>query len=124
MPKGGVVTGDRHIVMARQGSQDNPAAQRHLLWVPCEDPHFSSCVRSAGCNLIARLVFGMSKIIAIAGKSVNIFKGHYTSTGDPQHADCCHQLYFSPGSQSTISGNAISNPRRITSIAQKPSTPL
>ena len=24
--------GDRHIVLAGQGSQDNPAAQRHLLW--------------------------------------------------------------------------------------------
>src|SRR5438445_12759849 len=47
--------------------------------VPYEDSHFSSCVRSAGCNLIARLVFGMSEIIAIARKSVKLFKGHYTS---------------------------------------------
>src|SRR6266699_2266531 len=46
--------------------------------VPYEDSHFSSCVRSAGCNLIARLVFGMSEIIAIARKSVKLFKGHYT----------------------------------------------
>src|SRR5207244_12709669 len=46
-----------------------------VLW---EDPHFSSCVRSAGCSLIARLVFGMSEIIAIAGKVVKLFKGHYT----------------------------------------------
>ena len=47
--------------------------------VPCEDSHASICVRSPGCNLIATLVFGMSKIIAIIEKSVNLFKGHYTS---------------------------------------------
>src|SRR6266849_1760691 len=47
--------------------------------VPCEDSHVSSCVRSAGCNLIATLVFGMSETIAITGKSVKLFKGHYTS---------------------------------------------
>ncbi|MGH8654907.1 MAG: hypothetical protein ACREYE_23315, partial [Gammaproteobacteria bacterium] len=43
-------------------------------------PHVSSGVRSAGCNLIATLVFGMSETIAITGKSVKLFKGHYTST--------------------------------------------
>ncbi|MGH8653123.1 MAG: hypothetical protein ACREYE_13580, partial [Gammaproteobacteria bacterium] len=42
-------------------------------------PHVSSGVRSAGCNLIATLVFGMSETIAITGKSVKLFKGHYTS---------------------------------------------
>ncbi|MGH8656378.1 MAG: hypothetical protein ACREYE_31205, partial [Gammaproteobacteria bacterium] len=41
-------------------------------------PHVSSGVRSAGCNLIATLVFGMSETIAITGKSVKLFKGHYT----------------------------------------------
>ncbi|MGH8653069.1 MAG: hypothetical protein ACREYE_13270, partial [Gammaproteobacteria bacterium] len=45
-------------------------------------PHVSSCVRSAGCNLIATLVFGMSETIAITGKSVKLFKGHYTSFQD------------------------------------------
>ncbi|MGH8563441.1 MAG: hypothetical protein ACREXW_04880, partial [Gammaproteobacteria bacterium] len=47
--------------------------------------HFSSCVRSAGCNSIDRLVFGMTVSIAIAGESVKLFKGHSTSgilTGD------------------------------------------
>ncbi|MGH8651930.1 MAG: hypothetical protein ACREYE_06980, partial [Gammaproteobacteria bacterium] len=43
-------------------------------------PHVSSGVRSAGCNLIATLVFGMSETIAITGKSVKLFKGHYTRT--------------------------------------------
>ncbi|MGH8653459.1 MAG: hypothetical protein ACREYE_15415, partial [Gammaproteobacteria bacterium] len=42
-------------------------------------PHVSSGVRSAGCNLIATRVFGMSETIAITGKSVKLFKGHYTS---------------------------------------------
>ncbi|MGH8652463.1 MAG: hypothetical protein ACREYE_09935, partial [Gammaproteobacteria bacterium] len=42
-------------------------------------PHVSSGVRSAGCNLIATLVFGMSETIAITGKSVKLFKGHYIS---------------------------------------------
>ncbi|MGH8654395.1 MAG: hypothetical protein ACREYE_20505, partial [Gammaproteobacteria bacterium] len=42
-------------------------------------PHVSSGVRSAGCNLIATLVVGMSETIAITGKSVKLFKGHYTS---------------------------------------------
>ncbi|MGH8655187.1 MAG: hypothetical protein ACREYE_24810, partial [Gammaproteobacteria bacterium] len=41
-------------------------------------PHVSSGVRSAGCNLIATLVVGMSETIAITGKSVKLFKGHYT----------------------------------------------
>ncbi|MGH8654976.1 MAG: hypothetical protein ACREYE_23670, partial [Gammaproteobacteria bacterium] len=40
--------------------------------------HVSSGVRSAGCNLIATRVFGMSETIAITGKSVKLFKGHYT----------------------------------------------
>ncbi|MGH8656797.1 MAG: hypothetical protein ACREYE_33495, partial [Gammaproteobacteria bacterium] len=43
-------------------------------------PHVSSGVRSAGCNLIATRVFGMSETIAITGKSVKLFKGHYTRT--------------------------------------------
>ncbi|MGH8656106.1 MAG: hypothetical protein ACREYE_29750, partial [Gammaproteobacteria bacterium] len=43
--------------------------------------HVSSGVRSAGCNLIATRVFGMSETIAITGKSVKLFKGHYTSRG-------------------------------------------
>ncbi|MGH8654139.1 MAG: hypothetical protein ACREYE_19125, partial [Gammaproteobacteria bacterium] len=43
-------------------------------------PHVSSGVRSAGCNLIATRVVGMSETIAITGKSVKLFKGHYTST--------------------------------------------
>ncbi|MGH8656145.1 MAG: hypothetical protein ACREYE_29950, partial [Gammaproteobacteria bacterium] len=42
-------------------------------------PQVSSGVRSAGCNLIATRVFGMSETIAITGKSVKLFKGHYTS---------------------------------------------
>ncbi|MGH8652733.1 MAG: hypothetical protein ACREYE_11450, partial [Gammaproteobacteria bacterium] len=42
-------------------------------------PHVSSGVRSAGCNLIATRVVGMSETIAITGKSVKLFKGHYTS---------------------------------------------
>ncbi|MGH8652247.1 MAG: hypothetical protein ACREYE_08750, partial [Gammaproteobacteria bacterium] len=42
-------------------------------------PHVSSGVRSAGCNLIATRVFGMSETIAITGKSVKLLKGHYTS---------------------------------------------
>ncbi|MGH8655894.1 MAG: hypothetical protein ACREYE_28595, partial [Gammaproteobacteria bacterium] len=41
-------------------------------------PPVSSGVRSAGCNLIATRVFGMSETIAITGKSVKLFKGHYT----------------------------------------------
>ncbi|MGH8652774.1 MAG: hypothetical protein ACREYE_11670, partial [Gammaproteobacteria bacterium] len=45
------------------------------------DPHVSSGVRSAGCNLIATRVFGMSETIAITGKSVKLFKGHYTLSG-------------------------------------------
>ncbi|MGH8650679.1 MAG: hypothetical protein ACREYE_00210, partial [Gammaproteobacteria bacterium] len=51
-------------------------------------PHVSSGVRSAGCNLIATLVFGMSETIAITGKSVKLFKGHYTSgkSRDPEDA--------------------------------------
>src|SRR5205809_7415135 len=47
--------------------------------VPYEDSHFSSCVCSAGSNWIARLLFGMSEIVAVAVKSVKLFKGHYTS---------------------------------------------
>ncbi|MGH8652403.1 MAG: hypothetical protein ACREYE_09615, partial [Gammaproteobacteria bacterium] len=47
-------------------------------------PHVSSGVRSAGCNLIATLVFGMSETIAITGKSVKLFKGHYTSRALPK----------------------------------------
>src|SRR5438876_8071377 len=47
--------------------------------VPYEDSHFSSSARSAGSNLITRLVFGMSEIIATADKAVKLFKGHYTS---------------------------------------------
>src|SRR5437667_8998226 len=47
--------------------------------VPYEDSHFSSSARSAGSNLITRLVFGMSEIIATADKAVKVFKGHYTS---------------------------------------------
>ncbi|MGH8656425.1 MAG: hypothetical protein ACREYE_31450, partial [Gammaproteobacteria bacterium] len=43
-------------------------------------PHVSSGVRSAGCNLIATRVFGMSETIAVTGKSVKLFKGHYTSS--------------------------------------------
>ncbi|MGH8651100.1 MAG: hypothetical protein ACREYE_02470, partial [Gammaproteobacteria bacterium] len=55
-------------------------------------PHVSSGVRSAGCNLIATRVVGMSETIAITGKSVKLFKGHYTSvsalaTGDPTGSD-------------------------------------
>src|SRR5438093_9793337 len=46
--------------------------------VPCADSHFSNCVRSAGSNLIAKLVFGMSEIIATVGNAVKLFKGHYT----------------------------------------------
>src|SRR6266702_3439526 len=46
--------------------------------VPCEDSHFSNCVHSAGSNLIAKLVFGMSEIIATVGNAVKLFKGHYT----------------------------------------------
>src|SRR5437870_12685601 len=46
--------------------------------VPYEDSHFSNCARSAGSNWIARLVFGMREIIATTGKSVKLFKGHYT----------------------------------------------
>src|SRR5207247_2585590 len=46
--------------------------------VPYEDSHFSSCVCSAGSNWIARLLFGMSEIVAVAVKSVKLFKGHYT----------------------------------------------
>ncbi|MGH8651225.1 MAG: hypothetical protein ACREYE_03120, partial [Gammaproteobacteria bacterium] len=41
-------------------------------------PPVSSGVRSAGCNLIATRVVGMSETIAITGKSVKLFKGHYT----------------------------------------------
>src|SRR2546426_7741493 len=47
--------------------------------VPYDDSHFSSCVRSAGSNWIAMLVFGMSEIIATTGNAVKLFKGHYTS---------------------------------------------
>src|SRR2546422_2272408 len=48
--------------------------------VPYDDSHFSSCVRSAGSNWIAMLVFGMSEIIATTGNAVKLFKGHYTRT--------------------------------------------
>src|SRR5438093_12549946 len=54
--------------------------------VPYEDSHFSSSARSAGSNLITRLVFGMSEIIATADKAVKLFKGHYTS----YQAGCNH----------------------------------
>jgi len=47
--------------------------------VPYEDSIFPAASVQAGSNWIARLVFGMSEIIAIAVKSVNLFKGHYTS---------------------------------------------
>ncbi|MGH8656371.1 MAG: hypothetical protein ACREYE_31170, partial [Gammaproteobacteria bacterium] len=47
--------------------------------------HVSSGVRSAGCNLIATRVFGMSETIAITGKSVKLFKGHYTRLLYPPH---------------------------------------
>ncbi|MGH8653207.1 MAG: hypothetical protein ACREYE_14050, partial [Gammaproteobacteria bacterium] len=47
-------------------------------------PHVSSGVRSAGCNLIATRVFGMSETIAITGKSVKLLKGHYTSILRPR----------------------------------------
>ncbi|MGH8656091.1 MAG: hypothetical protein ACREYE_29665, partial [Gammaproteobacteria bacterium] len=47
--------------------------------------HVSSGVRSAGCNLIATRVFGMSETIAITGKSVKLFKGHYTSLAGSGH---------------------------------------
>src|SRR2546422_10038152 len=46
--------------------------------VPYDDSHFSSCVRSAGSNWIAMLVFGMSEIIATTGNAVKLFKGHDT----------------------------------------------
>src|SRR5437867_11109513 len=49
--------------------------------VPCADSHFSNCVRSAGSNLIAKLVFGMSEIIATVGNAVKLSKGHYTRSG-------------------------------------------
>src|ERR1019366_299918 len=49
--------------------------------VPWEASHCSICVRSAACNLIARLVFGITKIIAIAAKSVKLFMRHYTRQG-------------------------------------------
>src|SRR6059036_1619273 len=49
--------------------------------VPYEDSHLSSCASSAGSNLIARPVFGMSEIISTAGIAVKLFKGHYTSCG-------------------------------------------
>src|SRR5207249_7175082 len=60
--------------------------------VPYEDSHFSSCVCSAGSNWIARLLFGMSEIVAVAVKSVKLFKGHYTSLvlgfyGGVEHAE-------------------------------------
>src|ERR1035441_37701 len=48
--------------------------------VPCEASHCSICVRSAASNLIARLRFGITKIIAIADKSVKLFMRHYTSS--------------------------------------------
>src|SRR5438093_10399589 len=54
--------------------------------VPYEDSHFSSCVCSAGSNWIARLLFGMSEIVAVAGKSVKLFKGHYTRMRDSMAA--------------------------------------
>jgi hypothetical protein len=47
--------------------------------VPWADSHCSSCVRSAASKLIAKLVFGMHAIIAIAVKSVKLFMIHYTS---------------------------------------------
>ncbi|MGH8654794.1 MAG: hypothetical protein ACREYE_22695, partial [Gammaproteobacteria bacterium] len=59
-------------------------------------PHVSSCVRSAGCNLIATLVFGMSETIAITGKSVKLFKGHYTSAGLYLCGTCRGDFYW-PG---------------------------
>ncbi|MGH8653786.1 MAG: hypothetical protein ACREYE_17170, partial [Gammaproteobacteria bacterium] len=55
--------------------------------------HVSSGVRSAGCNLIATRVFGMSETIAITGKSVKLFKGHYTSS-DPKFG--CFRIGYPP----------------------------
>src|SRR5712691_750623 len=46
--------------------------------VPWADSHCSSCVRSAACKLIGKLVFGMLEIIATAVKSVKLFMIHYT----------------------------------------------
>ncbi|MGH8654126.1 MAG: hypothetical protein ACREYE_19035, partial [Gammaproteobacteria bacterium] len=53
-------------------------------------PHVSSGVRSAGCNLIATRVVGMSETIAITGKSVKLFKGHYTSIVRMSRLRCRH----------------------------------
>src|SRR5712692_908732 len=46
--------------------------------VPWADSHCSSCVRSAACKLIGKLVFGMLEIIATAVKYVKLFMIHYT----------------------------------------------
>src|SRR5712692_2677285 len=47
--------------------------------VPWADSHCSSCVRSAACKLIGKLVFGMLEIIATVVKYVKLFMIHYTS---------------------------------------------
>src|SRR5437867_9436104 len=66
--------------------------------VPYEDSHFSSCVCSAGSNWIARLLFGMSEIVAVAVKSVKLFKGHYTRSvvHGPADAEAVSDLAFDP----------------------------
>src|SRR6266851_2362898 len=51
--------------------------------VPWADSHCSSCVRSAACKLIGKLVFGMLEIIATAVKYVKLFMIHYTSGEHP-----------------------------------------
>ena len=56
--------------------------------MPCEDSHVSNCARSAGCNLIATLVFGMREIMAINEQSVKLFKGHNTSSAPRPGAFC------------------------------------
>src|SRR5438067_13718590 len=69
--------------------------------VPYEDSHFSNCARSAGSNWIARLVFGMREIIATTGKSVKLFKGHYTSVASSVIVDRATPLLSRGGVDAT-----------------------
>src|SRR5271170_5704552 len=71
---------DRHIVLPRQAAKIIRQRSATCCGVPCEASHCSSCVRSGACNLIAGLVFGMTTILPIAGKSVTLFTRHYTSS--------------------------------------------
>jgi hypothetical protein len=55
-------------------------------------------VRSAACKLIAKRVFGICEIIAIAVKSVKLFMIYYTSCGRMRYLLMSHVEVFAHNS--------------------------